>query len=444
MQRQTKVIATLGPSVASEEGVRSLIDAGMDVARINFSHGDQDVHRNTFRMVRKAADEAGRTVAVMQDIQGPKLRVGKFTGGEIGLLKDTEIELSPDTKEGNSSRIPIGYGALLEDVSPGDRVILADGMVSCEVTGRTDDALVARVLNGGVLTDQKGVAFPDSNLSVANITPKDHEDLELGRELGVDYVAASFVRSAADVEAVADLAGDAPIIAKIELAQALTNLDDILEVSFGVMVARGDLGVQLPLERIPLIQADILKRANAAGRISVTATEMLESMTHNPRPTRAEVTDVAHAVMGGTDAVMLSGETAIGEYPAQTVATMAKICLTVEEGTLGGELPIPFVGERTTWHRRSPKPRPRSRKTSAPIPSWLSPKPGARPGSSPNIARVNVLSLSRPTMPPDDVWPSISVSSPTNSSGGTTPTTRLRLPGRFSPRKGLPIGENGW
>lgn len=343
MQRQTKVIATMGPSVASEDGVRALVEAGMDVARLNFSHGGHDLHRKFYDWVRSAAAATGRTVAIMQDIQGPKLRVGEFPGGEIALHTDSEVDLLPDSGPGDAGRIPIGYRTLLEDVNPGDRVILADGLVSCEVVGRGDDVLKARVVNGGVLRDNKGVAFPDSRLSVGNITEKDEADLAFGQVLGIDFVAASFVRSGSDVEAVSSLAGDVPIIAKIELAQALDNLDEILKVSFGVMVARGDLGVQLPLDQLPLIQSDILKRANTVGRVSVTATEMLESMTHNPRPTRAEVTDVAHAVMGGTDAVMLSGETAIGEFPAQTVRAMARICQTIEEGTLSRETPIPFV-----------------------------------------------------------------------------------------------------
>ncbi len=344
MPRQTKVIATMGPATASADKVRSLVDAGMDVARLNFSHGSHDLHRNFHQWLRTASAEAGRTVAIMQDIQGPKLRVGEFPEGHIALDAGSEVDLLPDAGSGDSTRIPIGYSQLLEDVSPGDRVILADGLVSCEVIDRTDSALRARVVNGGVLSDNKGVAFPDSDLTVGNITPKDEADLAFGKELGVDFVAASFVRSGSDVEAVASLAGDAPIIAKIELAQALDNLDEILRASFGVMVARGDLGVQLPLDQIPLIQSDILKRANAAGRVSVTATEMLESMTHNRRPTRAEVTDVAHAVMGGTDAVMLSGETAVGDFPAETVRAMARICQTIEEGTLSGAGPVPFVG----------------------------------------------------------------------------------------------------
>ncbi|MCI0677963.1 MAG: pyruvate kinase, partial [Actinobacteria bacterium] len=210
-----------------------------------------------------------------------------------------------------------------------------------------DSSLRARCVVPGTLGDNKGVSLPDSILSLGNVTPKDEEDLGLGRELGVDYVAASFVRTRDDVEAVVKLAGGAPVISKIELARALENLDEIIEASYGVMVARGDLGVQVPLEQVPLIQDDILSRSNKAGRVSVTATEMLESMTHNPRPTRAEVTDVANAVLAGTDAVMLSGETAIGDYPADTVRAMARICHTVEEGTLSrrGEHPVEFVGD---------------------------------------------------------------------------------------------------
>ncbi len=347
MQRQTKIIATLGPSVGTEDGVKSLVAAGMDVARLNFSHGDHDFHRQMLIWVRSAGHELGRNVAVMQDVQGPKLRLGEFPGGSFELETGTVVELAPDAGEGSHRRIPIGYSNLLDDVETGHRVILADGLATLEVVDCRESCLDARVIVGGVLSDHQGVAFPDSRLSVATITEKDEIDLAYGLELGVDYVAASFVRSASDVEAVAALAGDTPVIAKIELAQALDNLDEIVQSSFGVMVARGDLGVQLPLERIPLIQSDILSRANSAGVISVTATEMLESMTHSPRPTRAEVTDVANAVMAGTDAVMLSGETAVGDYPAEAVEAMARICQTVEEGTLGkrGETPVAFVGD---------------------------------------------------------------------------------------------------
>ncbi len=345
MQRQTKVIATLGPAVASKQGVAALVEAGMDVARLNFSHGDHKLHRQLFDWVREAADSSGRSVAVLQDIQGPKLRVGRFPGGAITLEEGSEVRVISGDVPGDASTIPVKYDSLLEDVQTGHRVILADGMATLEVVEKSNGSLRARVTGGGPVSDAKGVAFPDSHLSVVSLTPKDMEDLAFGRELGVDYVAASFVRNSSDVMAVAELAGDVPVIAKIELAQALVNLDKILEASFGVMVARGDLGVQLPLEKLPLIQADILERANAAGRISVIATEILESMIRSPRPTRAEVTDVANAVTAGTDAVMLSGETAIGEYPAQAVAAMAKICRTVEEGTLSDRAAVPFVGD---------------------------------------------------------------------------------------------------
>lgn len=350
MHRHTKIIATLGPAVASQEKVRALVEAGIDVARLNFSHGDHDLHRSLAGWVRAASAETGRTVALMQDIQGPKLRVGEFANGAVILEAGQQVMLVPDSAVGNETVIPVGYEPLLDDVEPGDRVQLADGLIRCQVVDRVEGGLLANVRVGGVLTDHKGVAFPDSKLSLEIMTPKDEADLALGRSLGVEYVAASFVRTGDDIRNVAALAGDAPIIAKIELAQAYEKLDDILEPSFGAMVARGDLGVQLPLERIPLIQDEILKKTNAAGRISITATEMLESMTHSPRPTRAEVTDVAHAVMAGTDAVMLSGETAVGDYPVQTVSAMAAICVAVEEGTLSlrGHHPIPFVGNGNT------------------------------------------------------------------------------------------------
>ena len=349
MYRHTKIIATMGPAVADPQSVDAMVEAGMDVARLNFSHGDYDLHRSFAGWVRDAAKRHGRSVAVIQDIQGPKLRVGTFPH-PIELTSGTEVELLPSLGEGSESRIPVGYPSLVDDISVGDRVVLADGLITLKVESVGADTLTASVDQGGTLSDNKGVAFPDSQLSVDAITEKDEKDLEFGKGLGVEYVAASFVRTGDDVRRVRSLSDDTPVIAKIELAQAYDNLDSILEVADGVMVARGDLGVQLPLQRLPLIQNDILLRANAAGRISITATEMLESMIHSPRPTRAEVTDVANAVWGGTDAVMLSGETAVGEYPIQTIKAMALICLETEEGTLStrGDHPVPFVGDGNT------------------------------------------------------------------------------------------------
>jgi len=347
MYRHTKIIATAGPAVASSAKVDSLVAAGMDVLRLNFSHGDHEVHKSFANWSREASVSQKRSVALLQDIQGPKLRIGEFPEGPIHLEADEELELVARTGAGDSRIIPVGYPSLLTDVTVGDRVVLADGLVTLKITAMGDESLTAVVVQGGELSDHKGVAFPDSQLSVGSITPKDEVDLVFGRQLDVDYVAASFVRSGQDIKDVKSIVGDVPVIAKIELAQAYENLGSILDEADGVMVARGDLGVQLPLERLPLIQADILKRANASGRISITATEMLESMIHNSRPTRAEVTDVATAVSGGTDAVMLSGETAVGAFPIKAVEAMALICLATEEGTLSsrGDHPVSFVGD---------------------------------------------------------------------------------------------------
>ena len=302
----------------------------MDVARLNFSHGDHELHARFAHWVREAAEAEGRVVALLQDIQGPKLRVGSFPGGSVQLVDGTDVRLVAGTGQAEPGTIQVGYEHLVDDVEVGEEILLADGMIRLEVTGKDRDGLVARVVQGGVLGSGKGVAFPHTDLQVPAVTDKDREDLAFGVELGVDYVAASFVRSGADIRQVRDLAEGTPVIAKIELAAAYDNLDDILAEAEGAMVARGDLGVQLPLERIPIVQDDILRRTNLAGRVSITATEMLESMTHSPRPTRAEVTDVANAVMEGTDAVMLSAETATGDYPAEAVETMARICQVAE------------------------------------------------------------------------------------------------------------------
>jgi pyruvate kinase len=334
VERHTKIVATMGPSVASAEGVRSLIDAGIDVARLNFSHGDHKLHRQFADWVREAADETGRNVAILQDIQGPKLRVGTFPEGSLVLHIGQTVRCFPGRSLSTEPDVIfLDYPYLLEDVEVGEELVLADGLIQLVATGKAKDHIQARVVVGGLLGSGKGVAFPGSNLRMPAITEKDEVDLAYGKVLEVDWVAASFVRSAADIRRVRELAGDVPIIAKIELAAAYANLDEILVEAAGIMVARGDLGVQLPLERIPLIQADILRRANEAGLVTITATEMLESMTHSTRPTRAEVTDVANAVLAGTDAVMLSAETAAGLHPREAVEFMARICATVESET---------------------------------------------------------------------------------------------------------------
>ncbi len=331
MARHTKIIATLGPAVDSYESIAGLVAAGMDVARLNFSHGGHEQHRRQFEWVHKAAEEHGRIVATLQDIQGPKIRVGSFPDGFIELAQDSTLILRAGRQEAVAGEAYIDYPLLIDDIAPGQMVLLSDGLIRIQVEQRETDHLIARVIQGGRLSDNKGVAFPETNLTVPIVTDKDRADLAFGRELGVDYVAASFVRSGDDVEEVRSyVRSGTPIIAKVELARAYENLDDILSVAEGVMVARGDLGVELPLQRIPLVQRDILRRTNDAGKISITATEMLESMTHSPRPTRAEVTDVANAVLSGTDAVMLSGETAVGQHPHRVVEAMNLICVEVE------------------------------------------------------------------------------------------------------------------
>ena len=336
MERKTKIVATLGPAVASHDRIRELVRAGMDVARLNFSHGDHATHRQLAEWVRAAANEEGRCVALLQDIQGPKIRVADFPGGSVELTTGQEVRLLSGDGVGDAETIYIDYPFLTQDIQAGEEVLLADGQIRLQVTGADADGLRARVATGGALGSNKGVAFPQSELRTPALTDKDRRDLAYGRELGVDWVAASFVRNARDVEQVRELAGEeTPVVAKIELAAGYQNLDGILGVAPGIMVARGDLGVQLPLQRVPLIQLDILARTNAAGRIAITATEMLESMTQNYRPTRAEVTDVASAVMAGTDAVMLSAETASGKWPARSVEVMDVICREVE-GSLGG------------------------------------------------------------------------------------------------------------
>jgi pyruvate kinase len=332
MTRHTKIIATLGPAITSPEMVAALVEAGMDVARLNFSHGTHEDHRRYVSWVREASSVAHRPIAVLQDIQGPKIRTGTFAGGSVELEAGDEVRILQGNGMAGPGKIMCDYDYLLEDVAVGDLIVLADGLLRLEVVSKDDESLLASATQSGVLTDRKGVAFPSSRLRVGAITDKDRVDLDFGRKLGVDFVAASFVQSAAEVQEVARLAGGStPIIAKIELAAAYQNLDGILEVAQGVMVARGDLGVQLPLETIPAVQRDILARTNRAGLVSITATEMLESMIGSIRPTRAEVTDVTNAVLNGTDAVMLSGETAIGKYPVRTVAAMHTICREAEK-----------------------------------------------------------------------------------------------------------------
>mgnify|MGYP006055561453 FL=1 len=326
MDRKTKIIATVGPSLASKEKIHSAINSGVNVFRINFSHGTLDEHKQFIDWARSSKNQ----VAIMQDIQGPKIRTGQVNKNTI-LQKSQEINLTNKEVESTDEIIFINYKNLYKDISVNDRVFIDDGQIILKITEKQKNKLKALILIGGELRDNQGVAFPDSKLSVPAITEQDIEHLKFGTEQDVDFVAVSFVRNSDDIQAVRDIIPkDIKIIAKIELKTALENIDEILNVADGVMVARGDLGVQLPIEKVPFVQKQILDAANRKGKISITATEMLQSMKSSYRPTRAEVTDITNAILEGSDAVMLSAETSIGDHPNRVIEVMSNICKEVD------------------------------------------------------------------------------------------------------------------
>jgi pyruvate kinase len=330
MERKTKIIATLGPAVDNPAQIAGLVEAGMDVARMNFSHGTADRHKLEFEWVLDAARQAGRAVTVLQDIQGPKIRVGTFPNGEVTLEAGDEVRLRSGDETAQPGEVFICYLDRVRDLKPGMNIQLADGQIVLEVT-RIQGVPHAKVVSGGVLKSRQGAAFAGADVDLPAVTEKDIEDLATGVEFGVDMVAASFVGSAADIRQVRELAEGVPVIAKLERAVAYDNLDEIIDEADGVMVARGDLGVEFQYPMLPRIQKDIITRTNKRGKLSITATEMLESMKDNYRPTRAEVTDVANAVFDGTDAVMLSAESAVGRYPIRSVEVMDVICREAEK-----------------------------------------------------------------------------------------------------------------
>tara|TARA_B100000902_G_scaffold399871_1_gene473228 strand:+ start:699 stop:2093 length:1395 start_codon:yes stop_codon:yes gene_type:complete len=322
MNRKTKIIATVGPSVHSKEKIHNLIESGVDVIRLNFSHGSYEDHQNVVSWAR----EYNKPVAIMQDIQGPKIRTGKAQEN-TAIAANSFIKLTNIESLSTNETIYINYKNLFNDIKEGERIFIDDGQVILRVSESNKGEMTALTEVGGELRDNQGVAFPDSKLSVSAITPKDKEDLIYGEKLGVDLVAVSFVRKSSDVSEVKGIVKKGiKVIAKIELKEAMKNLDSIIEEADGVMVARGDLGVQLPLEQVPFAQKKILDTANYKGKITITATEMLQSMKSSFRPTRAEVTDITNAILDGTDAVMLSAETSIGDHPNVVVKVMASIC----------------------------------------------------------------------------------------------------------------------
>ena len=326
MTRKTKIIATVGPSVNSKDGIKKLVNAGADVLRLNFSHGTEEDHLNVVKWAR----ELDKSVAIMQDIQGPKIRTGE-TKKEVYLKPKNKVKISNKKIPSDDKVVYLNYKDLYKDINSGERIFIDDGQIVIRVTKKTKSSLEGVVEIGGELRSNQGVAFPDTSLSVSSLTKKDITDLKYGNKLEVDIVAVSFVRNANDIKKVRKIIdNNIKIIAKIELKSAIKNLDSIIDESDGVMVARGDLGVQLPLERVPFIQKQILDEANAKGKITVTATEMLQSMKESHRPTRAEVTDITNAILEGTDCVMLSAETAIGNHPEVVVEAMSRICEEVD------------------------------------------------------------------------------------------------------------------
>lgn len=333
--RRAKIICTLGPSCNTEATIRGLLQVGMDVARLNFSHGKHEDHAACIKMLRQAAAAEGRTICVLQDLQGPKIRTGKLKGGGPVILQTGgTVTITTRDVEGTAETISTSFKSLPNEVHTGARILLSDGKIELRVTKAGTTDIECQIINGGTLGERQGINLPGTPLSIPALTTKDREDLEFGLESGVDVVALSFVRSAADVlevkEIIAEHNQTVPVIAKLEKPQALDQLEDILEASDGVMVARGDLGVEVPPEKVPVIQKYVIRRAAEWRKPVITATQMLESMIDNPRPTRAEASDVANAIFDGTDAVMLSGETASGKYPREAVCMMGKIIVEAE------------------------------------------------------------------------------------------------------------------
>lgn len=335
MLRHTKIIATLGPASTVPAVLDALVAAGVDVFRLNLSHGTHESHGQTFRAVRDAAARAGRHIAILQDLSGPKMRTGRLRGGQpIDLHKGEALRLAAGEDEGGPGRVFTPYAELVASAQPGDRLLLDDGKIELRVTERSRGELVTLVVNGGTLGEHKGINAPGVKLPAAAVTPKDEADLRFGLALGVDMVALSFVQTPDDMHTARRImraaTADLPLIAKIERPQALDHLDAILAASDGVMVARGDLGLECPLEQVPRVQKAIIARARALGRPVIVATQVLESMRTQPRPTRAEVSDAATAVDQGVDAIMLAGETAAGEYPVEAVQTLSAIICDAE------------------------------------------------------------------------------------------------------------------
>ncbi len=340
--RRAKIVCTMGPAVASPERIRGLIDAGMDVARLNFSHGSHADHEQIYRRVREAAEAANKPVGILADLQGPKIRLGKFADGPHEWRTGDSVVITSEEILGTATRVSCTYRKLPSEVKAGDRLLIDDGKVAVEVktvTGGTE--IECLVVEGGMVSNNKGVSLPNVAVSVPAMSEKDAEDLRFALSLGVDMIALSFVRSPDDIKLVHDVMDEVglrlPVIAKVEKPEAVANLEAIVNAFDAIMVARGDLGVEMPLDQVPLVQKRCVQLGRESAKPVIVATQMLDSMIENSRPTRAEASDVANAVLDGADAVMLSGETSVGKFPVLTVATMARIVETTE----AGEIPVP-------------------------------------------------------------------------------------------------------
>ncbi len=338
MSRRAKIVCTLGPATATPERVRELVAAGMDVARMNFSHGTHADHEAVYRMIREAADESGRAVGVLADLQGPKIRLGRFAAGPVEWRTGDTVRITVEDVAGTHDRVATTYTGLADDAREGDRMLVDDGKVELTVRKVEGPDVVCDVVEGGTVSDNKGISLPGMAVSVPSMSDKDIADLEFALRLRADVVALSFVRSPADIDLVHQImdstpGGRLPVIAKLEKPEAVDNLEAVVLGFDGVMVARGDLGVELPLEHVPLVQKRAIQIARENAKPVIVATQMLESMINSPRPTRAETSDVANAVLDGSDAVMLSGETSVGRYPIEAVETMGRIVRAAEAGS---------------------------------------------------------------------------------------------------------------
>jgi pyruvate kinase len=351
-KRRTKIVCTIGPVTGTASVIERLVRSGMNVARLNLSHGTYDVHARYIRTVRRISQRLGTPVAILVDLPGPKYRTGRLKDSQATLKKGAPVTLTTKDIEGDAAIVPVNLPNLPQDVKIGDTILLDDGAMQLRVLGKNGNEVKCRVTVGGVLTERRGLVVPGMRTSGPFVTDFLREHIAFAVQQKPDYLALSFVSNAEDISAVravlSETNTDVPVISKIERVQAVKDFDDILSISDGIMVARGDLGVDIPLERVPLIQKEIIQKCNRAGKPVITATQMLESMVNAARPTRAEVTDVANAIFDGTDATMLSAETSVGKYPVQAVRTMARIALETEKGLSYAHL----IAERSTWIER--------------------------------------------------------------------------------------------